>query len=61
MVSTYSSASAKSWKDLAVEKLGPIETFFDTKFTRFIKNFRLVIVLISIGAASYAGVRSAEI
>ena len=59
--SDFSSVSKKTWKDEAVEQLGPIETFFDTKYTNFVKRFKLLIILVCITVAVYSGIRSREI
>ena len=50
-----------SWKEEAVEKLGAVEIFFGTKYTTFIQKTRILIIIICLGSAGYAGYRSTEI
>jgi hypothetical protein len=56
-----SNASSKSWKDEAIEKLGPVEIFFGTKYAKFIQSWRIPIILLGFVAAAYAGWWSKDI
>ena len=53
--------STKTWKDEAIEQLGPIEIFFDTHFMSFIANCKCLLILGGLLLAAYAGYRSTEI
>lgn len=56
-----SGTSTKTWKDESIEKLGPMEIFFDTKFMTMITYCKLVFIVMGILSAAYAGYRSTEI
>lgn len=49
------SESSKSWKEVAVEELGPIEIFFDTTYNDWVKGWRWVIIIFGLGMAAFAG------
>jgi len=53
--------STKSWKDEAIEELGSIEIFFDTKVMWFVSKFKVFIIAVGFLMAAYAGYRCTEI
>lgn len=57
----FSATSTKTWKDEAIEKLGPVEIFFDTHFMSFISRFSCLLLVLGLLSAGYAGYRATEI
>lgn len=58
---SVSNVSSKTWKDEAIEQLGPVEIFFDTHFMKMISNCRCLFIILGFLFAGYAGFRSREI
>lgn len=56
-----SCTSTKTWKDEAIEQLGPIEIFFDTHFMSFITNCKCILIIGGLLLAAYSGYRATEI